>query len=312
MKKIVFILLSTLCILSGSEKGSEIFERCGVCHGDKGQKHSLNVSRFIAGLDEDDVIDILREYRDGKRNQYGFGTMMNGQAKKLSDEDIEAVAAYVSALPPVEIDESNVEKPSESLDGAEIFKRCAVCHGANADKRSLNVSGYIAGMNDKDIINILHEYQSGKRNKYGYGSMMKGQAKKLSEEQLDAVAKYVASLPPIKTNENKDEKPKPKITKKQVDYNTFMKEYFDASTNPNETFSAAKKKWAEELERRKKEAPAAEAEAEAAAEAEAKVAAEAEAKAAAEAKTAAKAAAIAKAKAAIAAAKAKEAEKEKE
>ncbi len=131
---------------------------------------------------------------------------------------------------------------SAAPNGAEIFKNCAICHGDQAQKRSLNVSKTIAGMDAKHIVRTLKEYQIGKLDQYGYGRMMQGQATKLSEAQMQAVAKYVASLPPVKISE-KEKPPLIKDTDKtnNVKYNSFTKSYFEA--NPDATSAEAKKAW---------------------------------------------------------------------
>ena len=256
MKKTLLLVLLSITVVSASQTGIEVFKQCGTCHGDKGQKHSLNVTNFIAGMDKEDVIEILHEYKDGKRNKYGLGTMMKGQAGKLNDEQMDAVATYISELQPIEDDRPKVKKENKTLDGAEIFKKCGVCHGSKANKRSLNVSKFIAGMNKDHIIETLHGYQAGKINQYGFGSMMKGQAKKLSEEQLEAVALYVQSLTHVQTKaEEEAEKEAKRITKEEVEYNTFLKEHFDKSTNPNETFEEAKRRWKEAKANKAKEEP---------------------------------------------------------
>ena len=133
---------------------------------------------------------------------------------------------------------------SAAPDGAEIFKQCAICHGDKAQKHSLNVSALIAGMDAKHIVKTLKAYQAGKMDQYGFGKMMQGQATKLSDEEMQAVAKYVASLPPVKPEEaQKETVPEPTITKEEVDYNSFIKAYFKA--NPDATFKEAKAKWDE-------------------------------------------------------------------
>ncbi len=241
MKKTLLIIFSAVCMASASQSGAEIFKKCGICHGDKGQKHSLNITKYIAGMDKDDLVDILQEYKAKKRNEYGLGTMMQGQAAKLSNEEIEAVATFVSNLEPVK-EEVVIKKVIETTDGEKIFKQCSVCHGEQGHKRSLNVSEHIAGMKADTVYDALMAYQSGKRNQYGYGSMMKGQAKKLSDKQKHAVSKYVESLEPLKEDKKKDKLEK-KISKDEVTRNEFMRWYFDTSTDPNETFTAAKKAW---------------------------------------------------------------------
>ncbi len=126
--------------------------------------------------------------------------------------------------------------------GAEIFKQCAICHGEQAQKHSLDVSAIIAGMDAKKIVATLKEYQAGKLDQYGFGNMMQGQATKLSEEEMQAVAAYVSSLPPVKAADAKKmPAPEPKITKEEVNYNSFMKAYFKA--NPKATLKEAKQKW---------------------------------------------------------------------
>ncbi len=256
MKKTLLFLLSSVAIASASPMGIEIFKQCGTCHGDKGQKHSLNVTHYIAGMDKDDVIEILHEYKAGTRNKYGLGSMMKGQAAKLSDEQMDAVASYIESLPVV-VEKVVIKKEDTTLDGKKIFKKCAVCHGVDANKRSLNVSKFIAGMDKDHIIETLHGYQAGKINQYGFGSMMKGQAKKLTEKQLEAVALYVESLE--RKSEDTDSKKmeeKKKITQEEIEYNKFLKEHFDKSTNPNETYEEGKRRWAEEKKKREAEANA--------------------------------------------------------
>ncbi len=131
---------------------------------------------------------------------------------------------------------------SAAPDGAEIFKKCAICHGDQAQKRSLNVSKIIAGMDAKHIIKTLKAYQVGKLDQYGYGRMMQGQATKLSEVQMQAVAKHVASLPPVKASQEiKPSLIKDADLKNDVKYNNFTKNYFKA--NPDATFTEAKKAW---------------------------------------------------------------------
>ncbi len=126
-------------------------------------------------------------------------------------------------------------------DGAEIFKKCAICHGDKAQKHSLNVSKIIAGMPANDIIKTLKAYQSGKLNQYGFGQMMQGQATKLSPAEMKAVARYVSSLPPVEASNNISKKKEEKKSNNDLEYNRFTRDFFQA--NPNATFAEAKKAW---------------------------------------------------------------------
>ncbi len=80
-------------------------------------------------------------------------------------------------------------------EGKEIFNKiCYICHGKHAEKSSLGVSKIIAGWKADKIVERLKAYKSGKLDQYGYGNMMRNRATKLTDEQMQAVAKYIESL----------------------------------------------------------------------------------------------------------------------
>lgn len=238
MKKVLFLILSIASIASATQ----LFEKCAACHGKKGERHSQNLTKSIAGMNAKEVTKILKEYRAGTRNTYGLGIMMNGQAGKLSDANIEEVANYIASLP-VAVEVAAKPKLTSEMKTEEIFEKCGICHGDKGQKKSLGVSKKIAGMSAKDIVKVLKEYQAGTRDSYGKGLMMQGQATKLSDAQMNAVAILIESLPPVQTEEEKAQIKK--ITQEEIDYNNFMDAYFRDSKDPNETFEAAKKKYEE-------------------------------------------------------------------
>ena len=79
------------------------------------------------------------------------------------------------------------------IDGAVIFKKCASCHGKNAEKKALGKSNIIQGWSKDKIINAVNGYKDGT---YG-GAMkavMKGQVSNLSDADVNAVAQYISKL----------------------------------------------------------------------------------------------------------------------
>ncbi|WP_027368730.1 c-type cytochrome [Desulfocurvibacter africanus] len=70
---------------------------CSRCHGDQAQSRAYGVSQVIANMSAEEIEQALRGYRAGT---YGgaFKGVMREQAGSLSEEEIPAVAAYVSAL----------------------------------------------------------------------------------------------------------------------------------------------------------------------------------------------------------------------
>lgn len=97
-KQLLLLLLTGMTTLAIAD-GAALFKKCAICHGEKGQKRSLNVSKVIAGWKADKVIEALKAYKEKSRNQYGFGNMMGGQATKLTDAQMREVAEYVESLP---------------------------------------------------------------------------------------------------------------------------------------------------------------------------------------------------------------------
>jgi len=79
-------------------KGKAIFAKCASCHGADGKTKALGKSEIIAGQPAADLEKKIQEYKAGTRNVAGMGMLMKGQVSSLSDEDIKAVAAYISSL----------------------------------------------------------------------------------------------------------------------------------------------------------------------------------------------------------------------
>jgi cytochrome c553 len=86
--------------------------------------------------------------------------------------------------------------------GETLFNLCAQCHGDNAEGNELYVAPAIAGMDLWYIEMQLGEFRSGLRGTHFddiYGMRMRPMSLTLrSEEDVKAVAAYVASLPPVK------------------------------------------------------------------------------------------------------------------
>ena len=72
-------------------------QKCASCHGSKGEKAALNKSQIIADFSEEQVKEALKGYQAGT---YGkeMKALMQGQAKTLTDTQIDALAKYISAF----------------------------------------------------------------------------------------------------------------------------------------------------------------------------------------------------------------------
>lgn len=78
-------------------KGQGLFMKCASCHGANGQNPALGKSQIIKGWEVSKTVEALNGY---KNDTYG-GVMkgvMKGQVATLSDEDIKALATFISTL----------------------------------------------------------------------------------------------------------------------------------------------------------------------------------------------------------------------
>ena len=83
---------------SANAAGEEAYAKCAGCHGKDGKTKALGKSEIVAGQSAADLAAKIAEYKAGKRNVSGMGTLMKGQVASMSDEDIKVVSDYISAL----------------------------------------------------------------------------------------------------------------------------------------------------------------------------------------------------------------------
>ncbi len=81
-----------------------------------------------------------------------------------------------------------------AADGAALYKKCAGCHGAKAEKKALGKSEVVAGWDVAKIEEALKGYKAGTRNVHGMGGLMKGQVASYSDADIKAVAEYIHGL----------------------------------------------------------------------------------------------------------------------
>jgi len=75
-----------------ADKGMAKAKTCAACHGAKGEGKAKNPA--IAGMDAEKFEHAMEAYKSGAKKH----AMMNALAKKLSEDDIEDLAAYYSSL----------------------------------------------------------------------------------------------------------------------------------------------------------------------------------------------------------------------
>jgi cytochrome c len=97
MRKAVMILalITSAVFLAMASSGKEMFTRCQGCHGADGSRHALGIAPLLKGQSKDEIVKKLKGYQSGT---YGGArkTIMEAQAKRLSDDQINTLAGYIS------------------------------------------------------------------------------------------------------------------------------------------------------------------------------------------------------------------------
>jgi len=185
MIKKSIITLATLGLLSVTASAFDT-KGCTGCHGADFGKAAMGKSKIVKDMTKDEIVSALKGYKDGS---YGgpMKGVMKGQALKMSDDDITAFAGSFGGeanATDANTTEANATKaPAKEVNVA----GCTGCHGKNLEKVAMGKSKKVNEMTKADIVTALNGYKDGS---YG-GAMkglMKGQASKLSEDDIKAIA----------------------------------------------------------------------------------------------------------------------------
>lgn len=89
------VLAAPLLADSMEDSAATLVETCRGCHGIEGYKNVYPTYKvpMLAGQNKDYLVIALKAYKSGERSH----PTMQSQAKTLSEQDMEAIAAYFAA-----------------------------------------------------------------------------------------------------------------------------------------------------------------------------------------------------------------------
>lgn len=109
MKKKILTLMSSLLLVSfimpvQALDGAAIYKNpakggCTACHGKDAKTPLLNTYPKLAGQNEGYLLQQLKDIKSGKRNN-GMSVAMKGIMHLVNDEEMAALAKYISTLKP--------------------------------------------------------------------------------------------------------------------------------------------------------------------------------------------------------------------
>ncbi|HEU5019578.1 MAG TPA: c-type cytochrome [Pseudolabrys sp.] len=181
---------------------------CFQCHQVAGQGNPIGGFPRIGGQSFQYLYASLRNFKSGRR----VSDVMQPVVAGYSDEDLRDVAAYYASirLKPVAASQATAVRNHPSADtliqgGAlaavgsakDGVQACANCHGP-AGAGLPPVYPFLAGQFAGYLESQLKAFKSNQRHGDGL-HIMQGIAKRLSDEQIHAVAEYYASIQPPET-----------------------------------------------------------------------------------------------------------------
>ncbi|MFO8023910.1 c-type cytochrome [Thiohalophilus sp.] len=177
--------------LQGNDQGATA---CVACHGASGEGNAPAGFPRLAGLNVDYLAKQLRDYREGSRTN----PTMNPIAAALDDAASRDVAAYYASLDLA----GDTAKEKDNAAGRTLALRgdwentipaCVSCHGPGG-RGVAPAFPAVAGQHASYIRAQLQAWREGTRNN-DTNDLMKVVAKRLSDEQIQAVADYFATVP---------------------------------------------------------------------------------------------------------------------
>lgn len=176
------VVLSVLAAGAGAEVPLQA-QACVACHGAGGRSSNPEWPN-LAGQHEAYLVDQLRAFRDGRRENVSMAPFVNN----LSDQDIAVLAEYYASQElaiAASGDTALVDK------GRHLAGYCAACHGMRGEPAA-NEWPILAGQHAPYLKRQLLAYQEEER----IHSLMQAAIAHLGEEEFAALAAYYSQLQP--------------------------------------------------------------------------------------------------------------------
>ena len=187
--------LATVAQAAGNASaGKNKVASCGACHGNDGNSQ-IPSNPKLAGQGEKYLLKQLKDVQRGDR----VIAMMTGQLDNFNDADLADIAAYYASQTQTE----GVAEAKWVELGEEIYRNgnhergipsCTGCHGPAGGGNAPAGFPMIAGQHAEYLATQLRYFSVGTRNNDGQSMVMRGIAERMNENEIQAVASYVAGL----------------------------------------------------------------------------------------------------------------------
>ena len=201
MKKLILVGLMFFYAVSGAalagnaEAGKTKSMACGGCHGMDGNS-MIPLYPKLAGQNE---AYIIKQVKDFKANTTRQNPIMFGMVAALTDEDAADIGAYYQSQ---KLAQAATFDETQLAAGREIYKggnmqtgipACQACHGPAGGGTAGIGYPQVGGQYADYTLAQLKAFKDGTR-KNDDKSLMRSIVEKMSDEDMVAVANYIASL----------------------------------------------------------------------------------------------------------------------
>ncbi|MCP3909211.1 MAG: cytochrome c4 [Oceanicoccus sp.] len=199
--KIVALFLSTIGLAAtfsvfaegDASAGQTKSATCAACHGADGNS-PLGIWPSLAGQSTSYIEKQLQDFKAKRRTN----ETMSPMAEPVSEQDAQDLAAYFSSQS-IKPGENSAE--SGSLGGQVYLKgnikkqviACVGCHGLEGEGNPNLQAPALGGQHAEYLLLQLKAFKSGERDN-DTGKMMRSIVAQMTDEEMDAVAKYINAL----------------------------------------------------------------------------------------------------------------------
>ncbi|ODP97739.1 MULTISPECIES: c-type cytochrome [Salinivibrio] len=204
MKKLALILTllasASAWAQGDAEAGKAKANTCAACHGADGNSILPDYPN-LAGQHANYIEKQLKEFKLGAQSggeQGRYNAVMAGMVAPLSEQDMADLAAYYATLTP---------KPGTTPEGSVAIGRqlymagdpergiaaCTACHGPRGNGTPSSGFPKISGQPAKYLASQLKMFRDGDRHN-DMNQMMRSVAAKLTDNEIDALSKYLGGL----------------------------------------------------------------------------------------------------------------------
>ena len=177
----------------GAEQGAKLERQlCSVCHGPGGTTSS-ELFPQLAGQPAPYFINQMKAFRDKSRSEENAKRFMWGISSRLTDEEIQQLAAFYEAQVPVHL--GKISDQSKYDLGKNIFMSghpekgvppCMACHGEKGE--GLDTAPRLGGQHEAYLKRQLKVFYGNER---PAATAMHEVVKGLSENDIEAIAQYL-------------------------------------------------------------------------------------------------------------------------